>query len=106
MLKKDKSVIIKFDFSVEQTVGQITKVTGFMKAKYLIPVIDILDLKANPRSSKTGPGSILPSTRCAAMIFCAMVCPIPKPLSSFPALPPAARAHMHSMVIYLFIIPV
>ena len=45
MLKKDKSVIIKFDFSVEQTVGQITKVTGFMKAKYLIPVIDILDLK-------------------------------------------------------------
>ena len=55
MLKKDKSVIIKFDFSVEQTVGQITKVTGFMKAKYLIPVIDILDLKANPRSSKTGP---------------------------------------------------
>ena len=55
MLKKDKSVIIKFDFSVEQTVGQITKVTGFMKAKYLIPVIDILDLKANLRSSKTGP---------------------------------------------------
>ena len=55
MLNKDESVIIKFDFSVEQTVGQITKITGFMKAKYLIPIIDILDLKANPRSSKTGP---------------------------------------------------
>lgn len=55
MLNKDESVIIKFDFSVEQTVGQITKITGFMKAKYLISIIDILDLKANPRSSKTGP---------------------------------------------------
>lgn len=55
MLNKNKSVIIKFDFSVTQTVGQITKVTGLMKAKHLIPIIDILDLKANPRSSKTGP---------------------------------------------------
>lgn len=54
MASQDKSVIIKFDFSVEQTVGQITKITGFMRAKYLIPVIDILDLQANPRSSKTG----------------------------------------------------
>ncbi len=52
---QNKSIIIKFDFSVEQTVGQITKITGFVKAKYLIPIIDILDLKANPRSSKTGP---------------------------------------------------
>ena len=49
------SVIIKFDFCTEQTVGLITKVVGFVKAKYLIPVIDLLDLKANPRSSKTGP---------------------------------------------------
>lgn len=54
MLGKDKSVIIKFDLSVEQTVGQITKITGFIKAKYLISIIDVLDLKANPRSSKTG----------------------------------------------------
>lgn len=55
MLNKDVNVIIKFDYSVEQTVGQITKIVGFIKAKYLIPIIDILDLKANPRSSKTGP---------------------------------------------------
>ncbi len=49
-----KSVIIKFDFSNEQTVGKITKVVGLVKARYIIPVIDVLDLKANPRSSKTG----------------------------------------------------
>lgn len=55
MLDKNSSVIIKFDFSTEQTVGQISKIVGFTQAKYLIPVIDILDLKANPRSSKTGP---------------------------------------------------
>lgn len=55
MSSKEKSVIIKFDFSVEQTVGQNTKIIGLIKAKYLIPVIDVLDLKANPRSSKTGP---------------------------------------------------
>ena len=55
MTNKNESVIIKFDFSTEQTVGQITKIVGFTKAKYLIPIIDILDLKANPRFSKTGP---------------------------------------------------
>ena len=55
MLKKKDSVIIKFDFSAEQTVGEITKVVGLVKAKFLIPVIDILDLEANPRSSATGP---------------------------------------------------
>lgn len=58
MLNKNASVIIKFDFSTEQTVGQITKIVGFTKAKYLIPIIDILDLKANPRSSKTGPVTV------------------------------------------------
>ena len=54
MLNK-KSVIIKFDYSTEQTVGEITKIVGLTKAKYLIPIIDILDLEANPRSSATGP---------------------------------------------------
>ena len=55
MPNKSESVVIKFDFSTEQTVGAITKITGFVKAKYLVPVIDLLDLQANPRSSKTGP---------------------------------------------------
>lgn len=54
MLNKKKSVIIKFDFSTEQTVGEITKIVGLTRAKYLIPIIDILDLEANPRSSATG----------------------------------------------------
>lgn len=55
MSNVEESVIVKFDFATEQTVGQITKIVGFVKAKYLISVIDLLDLKANPRSSKTGP---------------------------------------------------
>lgn len=55
MLKKKESVIIKFDFSAEQTVGDITKIVGLTMAKYLVPIIDVLDLEANPRTSKTGP---------------------------------------------------
>ena len=55
MLKKKESVIIKFDFSAEQTVGDITKIVGLTMAKYPVPIIDVLDLEANPRSSKTGP---------------------------------------------------
>ena len=54
MFKSKESVIIKFDFSTEQTVGEITKIVGLVKAKYLIPIIDSLDLEANPRSSVTG----------------------------------------------------
>ena len=34
MLKKKESVIIKFDFSAEQTVGDITKIVGLTMAKY------------------------------------------------------------------------
>ena len=55
MLKKKDSIIIKIDFSAEQTVGYITKIVGLTRARYLIPIIDSLDLDANPRSSKTGP---------------------------------------------------
>ena len=51
---QSKSIIIKFDFASEQTVGEITKIVGLMRAKYLIPVIDALNLEANPRSSRTG----------------------------------------------------
>ena len=55
MSAKNVSIIVTFDFSNEQTVGEITKVVGLMKAKYLVPIIDHMDLEANPRSSKTGP---------------------------------------------------
>ena len=49
-----KSIIIKFDYSNEQTVGKITKIVGLVEAKFIIPIIDGLNLEANPRSAKTG----------------------------------------------------
>lgn len=55
MAVQNESIILKVDFPSEQTVGEITKIVGLVKAKYLIPVIDLLDLDANPRSSRTGP---------------------------------------------------
>ena len=53
-MKKTNSALIKLDFVTEQTVGEITKIIGLMKAKFLIPVIDVMGLDANPRSSRTG----------------------------------------------------
>ncbi len=47
-------VILKFDYAGEQTVKDITKIVGLVNARYLITVIDHLNLEANPRSSKTG----------------------------------------------------
>ena len=35
--KKGSSIIIKFDFATDQTIGEITKVVGLTIAKYLIP---------------------------------------------------------------------
>ncbi|MBC3514916.1 hypothetical protein H8K20_00735 [Neobittarella massiliensis] len=52
---KKPSIIIKFDCSGEQTVGEITKIVGLTRARFLISIIDALDLEANPRSAKTGP---------------------------------------------------
>lgn len=40
--------------STMKQVGDTVKITGLVKAKYLIPMIDHLDLQANPRDSKTG----------------------------------------------------
>lgn len=51
---KDNNIIIKFDHASEQTVGKITKIVGLVEAKFIIPIIDGLNLEANPRSSKTG----------------------------------------------------
>ena len=55
MVPKQDAIIVKFDFSNDQTVGEITKIVGLVMAKYLVPVIDHLDLEANPRASRTGP---------------------------------------------------
>lgn len=55
MMQKSKDgVILKFESLALQTVGNITKMVGLVKAKYLVYVIDSLDLEANPRASKTG----------------------------------------------------
>ena len=51
----DTSVTIRFEQSNEQIVGDIMKISGLVKARNLIPIIDVLDLEANPRSSKVGP---------------------------------------------------
>ncbi len=54
MAMEQNGIILKFDFAGEQTVKNITKITGLVNARYLIPVIDHFNLEANPRSSKTG----------------------------------------------------
>lgn len=48
------SIIIKFEQSNKQTVGEITKIVGLTKAKFFVPIIDNLNLEANPRASATG----------------------------------------------------
>lgn len=48
------SIIIKFEGSTEQTVGDITKIVGLVQARFFVSIIDSLNLEANPRSSKTG----------------------------------------------------
>ncbi|WEV73688.1 hypothetical protein OZX74_07230 [Bifidobacterium sp. ESL0798] len=50
----DEGIVLRFEQSVHQTIGETSKFTGMVRAKYLIPVIDKLDLQANPRSSKEG----------------------------------------------------
>ena len=49
------SITIRFEHSNEQKLGKITKVVGLVRAKFIIDIIDYLDLDANPRNSKTGP---------------------------------------------------
>lgn len=50
----EKSIIIKLENSNEFTLGEITKITGHVMAKYIPAIIDNLDLEANPRASRTG----------------------------------------------------
>lgn len=50
----NNSIIIRFEQSNKQTVGEITKIVGLVRAKSIIPIIDSLNLEANPRSSATG----------------------------------------------------
>lgn len=50
----ESGVVLRFEKAARQQVGDTVKITGLVKAKYLIPMIDHLDLQANPRDSKTG----------------------------------------------------
>lgn len=52
---ESSEVTIRLVSSFTQTVGDIQRVIGLMPAKCLIPLIDALDLDANPRNSKMGP---------------------------------------------------
>ncbi|KAB7789680.1 hypothetical protein [Bifidobacterium leontopitheci] len=54
-LGASEGITIRFEKSVKQSIGETTKIVGMVRAKYLIPVIDHLNLQANPRDSKTGP---------------------------------------------------
>lgn len=47
-------VTIKFEELAQQTVGGITRISGFVRARRFIPVIDELDLEANPRAARVG----------------------------------------------------
>ena len=53
-MSEKKGIIIKFEGHSEQTVGNITKITGLVQARFFVAIIDSLNLEANPRSSKTG----------------------------------------------------
>ena len=49
-----KSTIIRFNQPNDQRIGEIRKISGFVKIKNFIDIIDVLDLEANPRASKVG----------------------------------------------------
>lgn len=51
---KGVSVRFEFESSTDITRTSIHRIAGFVRAKYLIPLIDELDLQANPRDAKTG----------------------------------------------------
>jgi hypothetical protein len=49
-----KKIIIKFEQVCDQTNHPIRRLVGFVKAKYLVDLIDATNLDANPRSAKVG----------------------------------------------------
>lgn len=53
-MAETKAIIIKFETPTEQCVGNVTKIVGLVQAKFFVPIIDSLNLGANPRSAKTG----------------------------------------------------
>ena len=50
----DNTVQIRLSQSYCQTIGDISRIIGLMSPRFLVGLIDILDLEANPRNSKLG----------------------------------------------------
>ena len=50
----DASVKIRLSQSYCQTIGDINRIIGLMSPRFLVGLIDVLDLEANPRNSKLG----------------------------------------------------
>lgn len=48
------TLTLKFEQLSEQQAGFVNRITGLVKIKHLIPLIDELNLQANPRDSKVG----------------------------------------------------
>ncbi|MEE0706549.1 MAG: hypothetical protein UCH28_09240 [Adlercreutzia sp.] len=53
-MQDTKTIIIRFNQPNDQRIGEIRKISGFVKIKNFIDIIDVLDLEANPRASKAG----------------------------------------------------
>ena len=53
-MESSGAVIIKFNQANDQSLSGIRKVSGFVKLKNFIEIIDVIDLDANPRHSKIG----------------------------------------------------
>jgi hypothetical protein len=47
-------VTIKFEQIAQQTADGITRISGFVRARHFISIIDSLDLEANPRAARVG----------------------------------------------------
>lgn len=47
-------VTIKFEQLAKQTADGITRISGFVRARHFIAIIDSLDLEANPRAARVG----------------------------------------------------
>ena len=55
MASTTSTAIIQLRQRSEQEIGCIRRIIGLMRGKYLVDLIDCLDLEANPRNSKLGP---------------------------------------------------
>lgn len=66
-----KKLILKFEECAEQPRGAVRRVVGYVAAKSLVQLLDVVDLSANPRSAKAGSvtSEIIDSLRTTPDIF-------------------------------------